>query len=1365
MHNKIALFYRLVYLLSFFLFSLKGYAQQQPIPDWVKDIGGFGESKVSGVAVDKFDNVYIAGNFRSTVTVDLSGISTPVNLTSNGDYDVFIAKYTPDGRLIWSKSIGGSGLDQVNNLTVDDESNVIFGGQFNSSSMDCDPGSGTFSLNNAGGNDAFIVKLDLDGNFKWAKNIGGSSTEYGHVVAADRLGNIIFVGAYSSSINLPGFSLVPKGDLDGFIVKYDRNGNVQWAYGLGSFSTDEIRHVITNAANEIIIMGYFSYNIDLNPKGPASNITGTSPNYFIAKYTSNGQLIWSNKIDGSAAVVSSLASGPNNDIYLTGVYSGTVKLSSPANNISLTSTGGKNLFVGKYSAAGVTLWGKNISGSSTTPYSYYITADVEDNVYIGGYFDGTLIFGDASLNKTLTYHGARDTFFGKYTGTGSYVWAFNFGSSCYSNYGHKIAVDSKKNVLLAGSFCSTVDFNPGICDLKITAKNGTSDGYIAKYNQIKLTGDANIASFELAEQTAPAIISTQLKTITIKVKAGTNVTALKPILTTDIGVVAPLSGVANNFTQPQQYIITSNCQDYIWLVTVQVEATNEIKICSGATQILVGNPANTKPSHSYSWQIKDAAGNWIPAPNANSSADYELKGLTNYSNFDVSYQFRRKVFSPDTEITEPEINIVIQPTTTNNVISTAQSIICNGTSSVIVTGTLPQGAENTTPNYKWEESDDELVWRDINNEIGKDLSIVVAKTKYLKRLTFSANCISYSNTLKIEVQPQVSASVAGNNIALCNNATVTLNANAPALNETGTWQVVSPANYNPFNAANEHNPNLQLTDIPNDVDLVLKWTINHNICQTSSSSTLTIHNYSEAILNLPSNLTITEGQSVIIPATITPANHNYTYTWSPGTGLDRYDILTPIAKPDQTTVYHLKITYGNNCTIEKDIRIGIDKTTKLTICSGENVQLTGEAFSGTNPEIKWQLFDSGNWINTQGGNAADFYLKTDEHFEDKPVLTLYRRMITTGGTTYFDSKYEITTAPHTKNNIISTETLNYCGNITGQLSITGSNPIGAADIAKGYTWEQSNDGTNWSAIINERAKDIVVSSLSATAYFRRTTYSNSCSSLSNILKIAVNPLPTIANAGENLNLCGESSITLDGNKPGDNEVGTWSVISPINFNPFTTTNIHDRNAVINNFPIGQQVILQWEITNNNCSITTKDEVEIISYRNISVTAPTKLTIDYGKVVNLNVFTDLGNEPYDFEWVPKTGLKNPYSLSPDASPRENTTYTLKLNYGLNCSKTIPIEVIVLNTIEIPKSFSPNGDGINDTWSVGNILNYPGSKIAVYNRYGTLMYQNGDNLAAWDGTHRGQLVPVGVYYYVIKLNDRYNSVYNGSITVLR
>jgi gliding motility-associated-like protein len=512
-------------------------------------------------------------------------------------------------------------------------------------------------------------------------------------------------------------------------------------------------------------------------------------------------------------------------------------------------------------------------------------------------------------------------------------------------------------------------------------------------------------------------------------------------------------------------------------------------------------------------------------------------------------------------------------------------------------------------------------------------------------------------------------------------------------------------------------------------------------CVTINSTTPEFYtNITWGIKPSPFIVNLTEDQSSCGIAKLT-ASGGVAYKWNGG---DTPNNATNTFHQSGTYIVTVKDVNGCSASISKHINLPLFNPiiSGITTSCGP---ITLTASGGTS-----YLWDGGNTPNNAINTfqTSGRYTVTIKNQQDC-VSTLY---------------IDISINPITGDDIISTPQTLFC-NRESTIAITGSIPQEASSSDISYKWEQSNDGINWNTINNERAKDIVLSNLSETAYFRRTTYSYSCSSLSNVLKIAVNPLSTIANAGENLNLCGESSIILNGNKPGDNEVGTWSVISPVNFNPFTSTNIHDQNAVINNLPTGQQVVLQWEITNNNCNTTTRDEVEIISYRDILVTAPNKLTIDYGKVVNLNVFTDLGDEPHNFEWIPKTGLKNPFSLSPEASPRENTTYTLKINYGLNCSKTIPIEVIVLNTIEIPKSFSPNGDGINDTWSIGNILNYPGSKITIYNRYGTLIYQNAGNLAEWDGTYKGQLVPVGVYYYVIKLKDRYNSVHKGSITVIR
>lgn len=710
--------------------------------------------------------------------------------------------------------------------------------------------------------------------------------------------------------------------------------------------------------------------------------------------------------------------------------------------------------------------------------------------------------------------------------------------------------------------------------------------------------------------------------------------------------------------------------------------------------------------------------------------------------------------------------IVFQSTTTNNTITTPETVLCNGAKTILISGTIPQGATNTSLSYKWQHSDDEQIWADINGETNQELSVQVTKTIYFRRVTFSNNCSSVSNTLKIDFQPLVTASFAGNNINLCKLNTATLNGNTTALNETGTWSVISPAYYAPFNSTNVNNPLAEITNLPPDIDVILKWTISQNTCLTTSSSTVTVHSYSAPVITMPSTLTINQGQSIQIPASVTPLSAGYTYRWIPGIGLDNPNILSPLASPDQTTIYRLTITYGNNCVVEKDIRIAVDKTTKISVCAGSLAQLSGDPILDQNPAIQWQVLSSGTWLNIQNANQANFSLKTDEQFSNQIETVLYRRAITAGNVTYIDSKYEVNTYPLTQNNVINTSTSNFCSNVVSSIAVNGTLPVGASNFPSTYIWERSSDGLNWSTINGETAKDIMISGLIQTTYFRRLTFTNGCPAISNILKITVNPLPTVANAGEDIALCGNSSLALTANPPGNNETGVWSVISTANYNPFNASNVNNPNAVIDHMPSNQKLILQWEIFNQNCGTSTKDEVEIISYRNILLQAPAELTVDFGKKINLGIVSDLtSDDGYTFEWLPKTGLDNPFTLSPDASPLENTVYTLKVNYGQTCEKTVNVLVKVLNNIKIPTSFSPNGDGVNDHWEIKNIANYPGSRVSVYNRYGTAIYKSTNYTAPWDGTHNGKVLPVGTYYYVILLKDKKNSVFNGSITIIQ
>lgn len=920
---------------SCFLNYLPVFGQDQPIPDWVKDIGGTGESKLAGIAVDKNDNVYVAGNFQETLTVDHSGVSTPITLSSNGHYDIYVAKYTPDGKLLWAKSMGGGNLDQVNNLAVDKDGNVILGISFTSSSIDCNPGAGTFIINSNGGEDALVVKLDTDGNFVWARSVGGNSTDRGHVITTDKDGNVIFVGSFSSSsVNISGNTLANKGSYDGFVVKYASNGNVLWSAGFGSSAMDEIKSVKTDSNGAIAIMGYYGASINLNPRGTAKTFTASAETYFLAKYDPNGILDWANTITGTSTIAS-ISIGPTNEIFTTGVFSGQLTIRH-ANEV--LTTGNQNntkyLLISKFSGSnGKAQWFETVSSTAANPYSYYITVDNENNAYIGGFFDQTLTFYmNGTSSKVLTYHGGRDTFFAKYNSDGYCKWAFNFGSSCTGNFGHKIDVDSKKNVLLGGAFCRTVDFNPGNCDLNLTAKHSTSDGYIAKFNQIKLTGEPIITKFELNEQNTPAIIDVNNKKISIIVKAGTDITRLKPKIETDIGVLSPLSEVETDFTSPKSYKVTSNCIDYFWEVTVTLDNMATLTTCSGQNANINGqnNVAGT-----YQWEVS-AKNIWANATGNSNQANYQFEGSTNTTGIPQSIQFRRKVDLNGTISYDSYVVLIIYPEVQNNTISTNQNIFCEkGTAAL--SGALAFSG-TTIINYQWQKSLDNNTWSVIPNANSKDFSTPeFTETTFLRRVASASGCASFSNVLKIEITLPPVANINGN----------TAHCSSVSLTATGGTAYQWSGGLTPNQATNTFT--------------------------TSGTYSVVVTNAAGCTTTLSKTITIGAGQTAITgnttgcnTVTLT-ASGGVSYQWDGGN--------TPNQASNTFTAsgtYNVTITDANGCisTLQKTVAINPNVTPVLsitapytTICAGGTIRFTpAYTNAGTTPTFKW--FKNGNQVST-----------------------------------------------------------------------------------------------------------------------------------------------------------------------------------------------------------------------------------------------------------------------------------------------------------------------------------------------------------------------------------------------------------------
>jgi gliding motility-associated-like protein len=159
-----------------------------------------------------------------------------------------------------------------------------------------------------------------------------------------------------------------------------------------------------------------------------------------------------------------------------------------------------------------------------------------------------------------------------------------------------------------------------------------------------------------------------------------------------------------------------------------------------------------------------------------------------------------------------------------------------------------------------------------------------------------------------------------------------------------------------------------------------------------------------------------------------------------------------------------------------------------------------------------------------------------------------------------------------------------------------------------------------------------------------------------------------------------------------------------------------------------------------------------------------LTITDGASTSLNV--SVTGNIVSYQWQPSTGLNNAAIKDPVASPSSTTTYTLLVIDDNKCEASGSIKVTVSgrSKISVPNAFSPNGDGINDTWVITTLSAFPGATVDVFNRYGQPVFHSENLNKAWDGTYNGKPLPVGTYYYIIDLKNNEKKT-AGSVTIFK
>jgi hypothetical protein len=320
---------------------------------WAKNMSGtsFTNSGFS-LAIDVLGNVYSTGYFNGTIDFDPGGgVST---LNSNGSSDSYISKLDTLGNFVWVKQIGGPGSDGSYSLSLDGNSNVYTGGDFQNM-VDFDPGGGTFNMTSSTF-DAYTSKLDASGNFIWAIQI--ATNNGGPSITVDASSHLYITGAFSGTTDFDagaGMSnLTVVGSFDAYVTKYvDCLTTAQPGAISGA---DTICSGTNNTYSITPVSGATSYTWTL-PGGWTGTSTTNSINTTASSTSGNMSVTANNSCGSSAAQI--LAITVNSIPATPGTISGTTTICSGSNNMySITAIAGATSYTWTLPSG----W----SGSSTT---------------------------------------------------------------------------------------------------------------------------------------------------------------------------------------------------------------------------------------------------------------------------------------------------------------------------------------------------------------------------------------------------------------------------------------------------------------------------------------------------------------------------------------------------------------------------------------------------------------------------------------------------------------------------------------------------------------------------------------------------------------------------------------------------------------------------------------------------------------------------------------------------------------------------------------------------------------------------------------------------------------------------------------
>lgn len=261
--------------------------------DWVKTIGNVGNNEAPGIGVDKFGGIYSTGSFSGTLDTDPSATTTNFLTATGNSSDGVIIKLDSNGIFQWSHNIKSNSAALINDVEPDADNNIYLTGWY-AGYVDFDPTSSFDSTTNISGIDAFIWKMNINGNHIWVKRTGNSLPEFydGRSIKFDTNGNPYLLGIFEGSADFDPSAgintLTSLGDFDIFVWGLYPNGNFLFCKSVGGQGKEVSSSLHIDNENNIYFTGFFNGQVDFNPWAGTNLISSASTfaDFHISKWKS-----------------------------------------------------------------------------------------------------------------------------------------------------------------------------------------------------------------------------------------------------------------------------------------------------------------------------------------------------------------------------------------------------------------------------------------------------------------------------------------------------------------------------------------------------------------------------------------------------------------------------------------------------------------------------------------------------------------------------------------------------------------------------------------------------------------------------------------------------------------------------------------------------------------------------------------------------------------------------------------------------------------------------------------------------------------------------------------------------------------------